>query len=168
MLFSSHVDDIALQKFTLSSASCTESWTGCPCFVFFLSWCGVLIIFDLFFLYVEVFFQGGPGVLTYLLFEFCFNWLLLAGVRKYLRNLCPLAANFGTRACRFAVGVWFAYVSHPGGGVILCIFFLSDAVFLCCRDIFSVTILTRSLVIVGSCLLLCCVFSFYNLGWEIY
>jgi hypothetical protein len=35
-------------------------------------------------------------------------------------------------------------VSHPGGGVILCIFFLSDAVFLCCRDIFSVTKLTYS------------------------
>ncbi len=110
----------------------------------FLSWCGVLIIFDLFFLYVEVFFQGDRVFLTYLLFEFCFNWLLLAGVRKYLRNHCPLAANFGTRACRFAVGVWFAYVSHPGGGVILCIFFLSDAVFLCCRDIFSVTKLTYS------------------------
>ncbi len=28
----------------------------------FLSWCGVLITFDLVFLYVVVFFQGGPGV----------------------------------------------------------------------------------------------------------
>ncbi len=29
---------------------------------FFISWRGVLINFDLFFLYDEVFFQGGPGV----------------------------------------------------------------------------------------------------------
>jgi hypothetical protein len=28
----------------------------------FLSWCGVLITFDLVFLYVVVFFQGGSGV----------------------------------------------------------------------------------------------------------
>jgi hypothetical protein len=28
----------------------------------FLSWCGVFITFDLVFLYVGVFFQGGPGV----------------------------------------------------------------------------------------------------------
>ena len=31
-------------------------------FCSFLSWCGVLITFDLVFLYVGVFFQGGPGV----------------------------------------------------------------------------------------------------------
>jgi hypothetical protein len=29
----SHVDDIALQNFNASSASCTESWTECSCFV---------------------------------------------------------------------------------------------------------------------------------------
>jgi hypothetical protein len=54
-----------------------------------------------------VFFQGGPGVF-YVLGRswFCFNWLLLAGVRKYLRNHCPLAAIFGTKACKFAAG-WF-------------------------------------------------------------
>jgi hypothetical protein len=39
-------------------------------------------------------------------------------------------------------------VSHHVGGVILCIFFLSDAVFLCYRDVFSVIKLTKSLVIV--------------------
>jgi hypothetical protein len=31
----SHVDDIALQNFNVSSASCTESWTGCSYFVLF-------------------------------------------------------------------------------------------------------------------------------------
>jgi hypothetical protein len=62
VLFSLYVDDIALQNFNVSSASCTESWTGRSCFRSFIGWCGVLIVFDLFFLYVEVFFQGGPGV----------------------------------------------------------------------------------------------------------
>jgi hypothetical protein len=28
----SYVDDIALQNFNVSSASCTESWTECSCF----------------------------------------------------------------------------------------------------------------------------------------
>jgi hypothetical protein len=38
---------------------------------FFLSWCGALIIFDLGFLCVEVFFQGGPGVSYVLAVLFC-------------------------------------------------------------------------------------------------
>jgi hypothetical protein len=37
----------------------------------FISWRGVLIIFDLFFLYDEVFFQGGPGVSYVLAVLFC-------------------------------------------------------------------------------------------------
>ena len=36
-------------------------------------------------------------------------WLVLIVVdvwrKGYVQNHCPLAANFGTRACRFAVGV---------------------------------------------------------------
>ena len=73
---------------------------------FFPSRCGVLIIFDLFFFYMmRSSFKVDRVFLMYLLFEFCFNWLLLVGVRKYLRNHRPLAANFGTKACRFAVGV---------------------------------------------------------------
>jgi hypothetical protein len=36
-------------------------------------------------------------------------WLVLFVVdiwrKRYLQNHCPLAANFGTKACRFAVGV---------------------------------------------------------------
>jgi hypothetical protein len=110
----------------------------------FLIWCGVLIIFDLFFLYVEVSFTIDRVFLTHLLFGFCFNWLLLAGVRKYSRNHCPLAANFGTRACRFAVGVWFCISESSCWGGYFVYFFLSDAVFLCYRDIFSVTKLTYS------------------------
>jgi hypothetical protein len=31
----SRVDDIALQNFNVSSALCTESWTGCSCFALF-------------------------------------------------------------------------------------------------------------------------------------
>jgi len=59
----SRVEDIALQNFNVSSASCTESWTGCLFFFCsLLSWCGVFISFDLVFLYFGVFFQGGPGV----------------------------------------------------------------------------------------------------------
>ena len=54
-------------------------------------------------------------------------------------------AKFGTRHADFAVGVCFAYLSHPFGGVILCIFLLSDAVSLYYRDIFSGTKLTKSL-----------------------
>ncbi len=52
-------------------------------------------------------------------------------------------------------------------GGILCIFFLSDAVFLCYRDIFSVTKLTRSLVIVSAACYYVA-FSHINLSWEIY
>jgi hypothetical protein len=86
--------------------------------------------------------------LMYFLFEFCFNWLSLAGVRKYLLNHCPLAANFGTKACGFAVGVWFCISESSCWGGYFVYFLLSDAVFLCYRDIFSVTKLTRALVIV--------------------
>ena len=68
--------------------------------------------------------------------------------KRYLQNHCPLALKIGTRHADFAEGVCFAFVSHSVGGVILCIFLLSDAVFLCYRDIFSVTKLTRSLVFV--------------------
>ncbi len=76
-------------------------------------------------------------------FEFCFSWPLLAGVRKYLRNHCPLAAKFGTWLANLLKGsalhVWVIVL-----GGILCIFLLSDAVFLCYRDIVSVTKLTYS------------------------
>ncbi len=53
----SRVEDIALQNFNVSRASCTESWTGCLFFCSLLSWCGVFITFDLVFLYFEVFFK---------------------------------------------------------------------------------------------------------------
>ncbi len=59
MLFSSRVDDIALQKF--KQCIMHRIMDRVSIFRSFLSWCGVLIIFDLFFLCVGVFFQGGPG-----------------------------------------------------------------------------------------------------------
>ncbi len=66
MLFSSHVDDIALQNFNVSSAclSCTASRTGCPCFVlseagaaFLLYLIGFLICWGLLFKVNWVFFM---------------------------------------------------------------------------------------------------------------
>jgi len=47
-------------------------------------------------------------------------WFVLLVVNfwseRYLQNHCPLAANFGIKACKFAVEVCFAYVNHPVGG----------------------------------------------------
>jgi hypothetical protein len=42
--------------------------------------------------------------------------------KRYLQNHCPLVAKFGTKACRFAVGVCFAYVSYRVGGDTMLIF----------------------------------------------
>jgi hypothetical protein len=49
---------------------------------------------------------------------------------------------------QIAEGVCFACVSHSVGGGYFVYFSCLDAVFLCYRDIFSVTKLTRSLVFV--------------------
>ncbi len=87
--------------------------------------------------------------------------------KRYLQNHCPLALKIRTRHANLLKGSALHVWVIPLGGI-LCIFLLSDAVFLCYRDIFSVTKVTKALVIVGSCLLLCCVFSFFNLSWEIY
>jgi hypothetical protein len=68
--------------------------------------------------------------------------------KRYSQNHCPLALKIGTRHANLLKGSALHVWVIPLGGVILCIFLLSDAVFLCYRDIFSVTKLTRSLVIV--------------------
>jgi hypothetical protein len=47
-------------------------------FRFSLSWCGALIIFDLVFLYVEVFFQGETGILYVLAIRVLF-YLIVVG-----------------------------------------------------------------------------------------
>ncbi len=104
----------------------------------------------------------------YLLFEFFFNWLLLAGVRKYLRNHCPLAANFGTKACRFAVGVWFCIGESScwGGGYY--VYFSCQTLFFSVIEIF---LALQNWLIPSSCCWwrwpLCCIFTYFNLGWKI-
>jgi hypothetical protein len=56
---------------------------------------------------------------------------------RCLQNHCPLVAKFGIRLANLLWGSDFAYVSHNGGGGILCIFLLLRAIFLFI-EIFSV------------------------------
>ena len=88
--------------------------------------------------------------LMYLLFEFCFNWLSLAGVRKYLRNHCPLAANFGTKACRFAVRglILHKWIILLGGDTLY--IFSCQTLFSSVVEIFSVVKLENFLVAVDA------------------
>jgi hypothetical protein len=65
-------------------------------------------------------------------------WLVLLVVNfwgeRYLQNHCPLAANSGTKACKFAVGIRFCISESSCWGDTM-LLFLSGAVFLCYRDI---------------------------------
>ena len=56
---------------------------------------------------------------------------------RYLQSHWPLAAKFGTWPANSLQGSDFAYVSHNGGGGILCMFLLLGAIFLFI-EIFSV------------------------------
>jgi hypothetical protein len=49
---------------------------------FLLSWCGVLIISDLVFLYVEVFFQGEPGIFYVLVVWVLFHLIVACWSEK--------------------------------------------------------------------------------------
>jgi hypothetical protein len=49
---------------------------------FFLSWCGALIIFDLGFLYVEVFFQGETGIFYVLAIWVLFHLIVVGWSEK--------------------------------------------------------------------------------------
>ncbi len=97
-------------------------------------------------------------------------WFVLLVVNfwseRYWQNHCPLAADFGTKACRFAVGVWLCIGDSSCWGGILCIFLLSDAVFLCYRDIFSVTKLTYSFQLLLVALALMLHFHILQLGLK--
>jgi hypothetical protein len=143
--FSSHVDDIALQNFNVQNAQNAQN-QGQGVHVSFFSKLGAA-----FWLFLTCFsymlgssFKVDRAFFMYLLFEFFFNWLLLAGVRKYLRNHCPLAASFGTKACRFAVGVWFCIGESSCWGGYYVYFSCQTLFFLCYRDIVSVTKSTYS------------------------
>ena len=109
-------------------------------FLFLLSWCGVFISFDLVFLYFGVFFQGGPGV-SYVLPVWVLFQLTVAcwSERISAKSLASSGVFFGTRACGFAVGVWFCIIESSCWGGILCIFYPVRRCVLCYRDIFSVT-----------------------------
>ena len=70
-------------------------------------------------------------------------WFVLLVVnfwsKRYLRNHCPLAANFGTKGCNFYCGglILHRWIILLGG--ILCIFsHVRRWFFFCYRDIFSV------------------------------
>ncbi len=65
-------------------------------------------------------------------------------------------------ACKFAVGVCSAYVSHRVGGGILCIFFLLGAIFLFYRDVFSVCKIEKTFWLLW--MLICSVYAFFNLS----
>jgi hypothetical protein len=69
-----------------------------------------------------------------------FNFLLNFRNERYLQSQWPLAAKYGTRFANSLQGSDFAYVSYNGrgGGGILFLFLLLDAVSLYPRDIFSV------------------------------
>jgi hypothetical protein len=63
-------------------------------FLSFLSWCGVLIIFDLFFLYVEVFLQGGPGVSCVLGVRVLFQLTVACWSEKIFAKSLPSSGEF--------------------------------------------------------------------------
>jgi len=62
----------------------------------FLSWCGILKVFDLVFLIVGSFFELVRVFLYTVVAGLLFMYLLLVGVGGDVRNNCHLAANSGT------------------------------------------------------------------------
>ncbi len=60
----------------------------------FLSWCGDLIVFDLFFLYDGVFFQGGPGVSYVLAVWVLFQLAVACWSEKIFAKSLPSSGEF--------------------------------------------------------------------------
>ncbi len=98
--------------------------------------------------------------------ELCFV-LLVANFwsKRFSQIHCPLALKIGTRHADFAEGVCFACLSHSVGGI-LCIFSLLGAVSLLYKDIFSVAKIEKTFWLLW--MLLCSVYAFFNMSWEIY
>jgi len=88
----------------LAAAMCGQA----VCFFLFL--CGVpdfLFLWLVFSTLWGLLFESQMGFYN-ILVAFWLALIVVSVWRKgYVQNYCPLVANFGTRACGFAVGIWF-------------------------------------------------------------
>jgi hypothetical protein len=96
-------------------------------------------------------------------------WFVLLVVifwsERYLQNHCPLAANSGTKACKFAVGIWFCISESSCWGEYYA-YFSCQALFFSFIEIFSVTKLRRFLTWRGEVSDYICSNDVINLIWD--